>query len=370
MDQGINQAFQAFQTATAQAAQNLEALQTQNQNFAAQIQEEVAKLAKEKADHAITIQKEKEDAMALLKKAQADFVEEKAKFEALQADIDKAAKAAKTRISLNVGGQMFAVAKETLLVPNTFFHAMLGSNNWTPDSDGSYFIDRDPCLFVHVLNFMRTGQCNFHSLATSQFKFLQIEFDFFRVEVPPFRWLLSESVILNGKMEFAKMLEVLFPDMESLKLIYSANKHGWTSQQFHQYCDGKMNTVVLVEVGNFVFGGFALAKWNEASSTYVPKNDKAFLFSLCNPTNTHLGVKFPNTGNSIYCNPGYGPTFGAGHDFYVSSGANQNDSSYTNLGHCYSHPAGLAYGSNEIQTFFCGSYTFRPTNVEVFELTL
>ena len=46
-----------------------------------------------------------------------------------------------------------------------------------------------------------------------------------------------------------------------LKLCYKASLHGWSSQQFHQQRDDKVNTVVLVKVGNYIFGGYTDQTW-------------------------------------------------------------------------------------------------------------
>lgn len=49
---------------------------------------------------------------------------------------ENAAKA-KNKIKLEVGGQLFATSKSTLLrIPNTYFHAMLSNGKWQPDEDG------------------------------------------------------------------------------------------------------------------------------------------------------------------------------------------------------------------------------------------
>jgi len=47
--------------------------------------------------------------------------------------------------------------------------------------------------------------------------------------------------------------------------------------------------------------------------------DNSFLFSV-NKLTKHM-VKKSNT-HSIYCNTSYGPTFGGGHDLYISKDGN------------------------------------------------
>ena len=94
---------------------------------------------------------------------------------------------------------------------------------------------------------------------------------------------------------------------------------------------------------------------------------RSFIFSLRNKEN--LGpFKAPRKnqyyGWEIYAYTGYGPTFGWGHDFYISDNAASNLHSYTNFGHSYQPPSGVSDSS----TILAGTYTFSPSEVEVFHL--
>ena len=101
----------------------------------------------------------------------------------------------------------------------------------------------------------------------------------------------------------------------------------------------------------------------------------AFLFSLVN--NPGCGPKTfgpPGTGRgarnsykyAIYSCPGYGPTFGGGHDIHIASEASSNTNSHSYLGYTYNPPAGFNYGSPFATSFLAGSYNFQPVEVEVF----
>jgi len=109
---------------------------------------------------------------------------EVAQFEALKQEVEKRAANAQDKIRLNIGGMLFTVAKQTLLVPNSFFHAMLGSDRWKPDEDGEYFIDRDPTLFPRVLNYLRSSEWNIDGLSLREKELLKIELDFYQIDVP------------------------------------------------------------------------------------------------------------------------------------------------------------------------------------------
>ncbi len=62
-------------------------------------------------------------------------------------------------VTINVGGTLFTTTKETLLkYKDTTFQKLFGekSNAWKmQDANDHVFIDRDPTIFAHILNFMR-----------------------------------------------------------------------------------------------------------------------------------------------------------------------------------------------------------------------
>jgi hypothetical protein len=66
---------------------------------------------------------------------------------------------AETRVTLDIGGQLFAASLDTLRrVPGSMFEAMFsGRHKVSAAVDGSHFIDRDPTHFRYILNYLRTG---------------------------------------------------------------------------------------------------------------------------------------------------------------------------------------------------------------------
>jgi hypothetical protein len=71
-------------------------------------------------------------------------------------------------------------------------------------------------------------------------------------------------------------------------------------------------------------------------------------------------------GYALYTIPTYGPTFGGGHDIYITNNANANTGSYTNLGHSYQTPSGYSSGSTKATNLLAGTYKFTPNEVETF----
>ena len=104
------------------------------------------------------------------------------------------------------------------------------------------------------------------------------------------------------------------------------------------------------------------------SSNKYQYDSKAFLFSLANKPGW-APVKLPQTGRhsaSVRFGSGYGPTFGAGHDIFISNSASSNSHSYSNLGWTYSPPSGHSYSSTFAKTFLAGTSSFTPDEVETF----
>ena len=94
------------------------------------------------------------------------------------------------------------------------------------------------------------------------------------------------------------------------------------------------------------------------------RSKESFLFSLVNPSGagpTKIPLKGTKNQNGIFCDSGYGPTFGGGHDLYIGSGANEDENSSSNLGHSYQ-------SVHANSTFLAGQDVFVVSELEVFVL--
>jgi len=115
------------------------------------------------------------------------MLDKEAAWEALMQKVSENAANAPKKIKLDIGGQTFTTSKENLLRhENSFFHAMIGSGNWTPDEDGVYFIDRDPTYFHYVLECMRSGNNKtfvraYNHLKSYEIQQIQAEFDYYQL---------------------------------------------------------------------------------------------------------------------------------------------------------------------------------------------
>lgn len=133
----------------------------------------------------------------------------------------------------------------------------------------------------------------------------------------------SETSFLRGLLENVgkKMGDVLFV----------ASSDGDEASKFHSLCDDQGPTLVVVEtVSGVIFGGYADVSWRSEGNWQ--ESTTAFVFQL-HPDMVSFGVDaYPS--HALYHTSSSGPTFGGGHDLYISSGALSNSQSYTN-GHTF-----------------------------------
>jgi len=137
--------------------------------------------------------------------------------------------------------------------------------------------------------------------------------------------------------------------------IYVASMDGDSATDFHDKCDGKGPTVVIVETttGN-VFGGYASVSWNGVQR--YKSAPTSFLFQL-RPHLSHFALRNENDGHAMFHNLNYGPVFGHGCDLLIKSGALSNSHSYVN---------GERYKANDY-TLNDGTQYFQVKDYVVFQ---
>ncbi len=142
-------------------------------------------------------------------------------------------------------------------------------------------------------------------------------------------------------------------------LLYRASRDGFEAESFHSNCNSHANTITLIQTTNLnIFGGFASVPWSSDGS-YTPDSN-AYLFSLVNPINSlpqKLSIIYEQNG--LVFNPSYGPTFGGGHDLYISDCSNMYKSSYTHH-NSYQVPDGF--------TYLDGEQYFQTIEIEVYSV--
>jgi hypothetical protein len=148
-------------------------------------------------------------------------------------------------------------------------------------------------------------------------------------------------------------------------LQYRGTRDGFRSSNFHTKCDGRVNTITLIETTKgYIFGGFAKIAWDSSNSYKRDDSRESFLFTIRNPHNLSA-QKFALSDPSyaIYCYSSCGPSFGATNDIYVADSSNANTNSYSNLGVRYVNDTGI----NGTQVF-TGERNFTVKEIEVFTI--
>jgi hypothetical protein len=178
--------------------------------------------------------------------------------------------------------------------------------------------------------------------------------------------LSSSTILVDKSLQDQLLVLCEFDAQEKWKLLYRASEDGFSAECFHMKCDLMPNTLTIVKSTNGnVFGGYTQAAWD---SVRTKKDDEyAFVFSLINQDNTPVKIPIAKdqVKSAIYCHPTYGPTFGKGSDFYISSDSNRNPKSYSRLSYSFRHP-NYEYGSEESRNFLAGSHRFLTSEVEVY----
>lgn len=145
----------------------------------------------------------------------------------------------------------------------------------------------------------------------------------------------------------------LSKNIKEYKLIFKASKDGFRVKDFHNYCDGKDNTLTLVKTKTGRrFGGFTDQKWDQSGSYKSGSN--GFLFSL------DFKEIYYNKDSSynILGNSSYGPYFGD--DFYIGDNCNSGYNS-TDKSNNY-------YNTNSKTYALAGFNNFVVEDYEVYQL--
>jgi hypothetical protein len=153
--------------------------------------------------------------------------------------------------------------------------------------------------------------------------------------------------------------------MKQWTLLYRGSRDGFGVSHFHGKCDGKSNTLTVIETTKgFIFGGFTPLAWDSSSGWRADSSRKTFLFTVKNPRGSS-GRRFvmAGTANAILCHSSHGATHGNGCEIYVSDGCNANSSSYTNLGNTFTNGTGI-----DGKQVFTGEYHFTAKEIEVFAI--
>ncbi|KAJ3443122.1 pep-cterm sorting domain-containing protein [Anaeramoeba flamelloides] len=119
----------------------------------------------------------------------------------------------------------------------------------------------------------------------------------------------------------------------NLQRRFNSRTDGWKYQAFHQQCDNKGKSIVLIKLKNkSLFGGFAAIDWDSTNRWKQSTGNKSFLFSLISldpnfkePLKMHV---YQNQYCELYCSPNDGTVFGSGCDLLLGNGYEKKKKKY------------------------------------------
>ncbi|KAF9366867.1 hypothetical protein BGX34_003967 [Mortierella sp. NVP85] len=149
-----------------------------------------------------------------------------------------------------------------------------------------------------------------------------------------------------------------------LVLQYRATRDGFDATNFHMACDQRGPTLTIVRAENgMIFGGYNGSSWSSHPTGVYSTSRSNFLFTLKSrehPARENAVFGIRGDGNAAaYSKTDYGPTFGVGHDLYLSSNCNLSCQSSSTMPSTY-------IGLNASSTALAGSPNFRVQEYEVF----
>jgi len=172
--------------------------------------------------------------------------------------------------------------------------------------------------------------------------------------------IFKNSTILTNEQSLSLCNITNIPSNQTLSLLYQASRDGFKASDFHSKVNGIRGTLTLIKtIDNFVFGGYTEADWGGSSYQY---DSNAFILSLTNSFNKTFKLNIKQSYDAIHAYSSYGPTFGGGHDFYISDQSNINTYSYSYISG-YEMPS-FGYST----TLLAGSYNFKTFEIEVYSV--
>jgi len=122
--------------------------------------------------------------------------------------------------------------------------------------------------------------------------------------------LIIDSKIINKNEEYIKNIKnwINKEKIITTKLLYRKTDNGDSYDTFHQLCDNKGPTLILIKgTEDFIIGGYTPLSWD--SNSGWKKDNETFLFSLTNNKVFSKNIKDKNNDCSIYCSNTYGAYF-------------------------------------------------------------
>jgi hypothetical protein len=74
-------------------------------------------------------------------------------------------------------------------------------------------------------------------------------------------------------VHFREKLNEWLPETGQWRICWRGTKHGWEASKFHNQCNRKIPTLVIIKVvknaKNVIFGGYSTRKWAEGKFEFI-----------------------------------------------------------------------------------------------------
>ena len=167
--------------------------------------------------------------------------------------------------------------------------------------------------------------------------------------------------------------------LNNIKLIYRGSRDGFQAKIFHEKCDNKGETLIIIESkDNYIFGGYTEINWDstiwnkiigEKNNTIRKGNGNEFIFTLKNPyliKPSKYNIKKKYLNNSICCDSNLGPIFGC-NDIRIEDNCNINENKFTYYDYIKDE-CGFIDNTGKKRLLFTGKNSFLVKEIEVFNI--
>ena len=143
---------------------------------------------------------------------------------------------------------------------------------------------------------------------------------------------IFESTILKSEEEITQIKNWISEKKQiNFKLLYKVSKDGDSILKFHEKCDNKGPTLIIIKIKTgYRFGGYNPLSWNIQNN--YKEDPLTFIFSL--DKNKKYSIKENQVQYSSFMDIGCF-AFGNGYDFVIKDKCTQNNFSYSETPYSY-----------------------------------
>lgn len=225
-------------------------------------------------------------------------------------------------VEINAGGEIIAARRGVLCQFNSRFQALF-SGRWDKrlqrDSTGRIFLDVNPTAFRAIVDWLNEMTISSEEDCPDYPSVDEEHEDILKHHMRLFSGHMAKipSKIITTAEETDIIHDWLIEDKSDgeLHLLYDSSTDGFWPEVFHERCNNKGPTLILIEtVEGGVVGGYSNSAWDKEAGDHSSAN-KAFIFGFCGfglPYPTKRKLKDVDDDTAIRCNSEGGPAFGSG----------------------------------------------------------